>query len=233
MRKWAALVAVAAFIVCTAQLAPPSSSGGGGVPGAAGLGLSVPTKSLLGFTTQYGSWSSTYSQTGLSGVGVNFVDTTKESQAEIEGSLMAYPSVPFTATAVFSTTPQGDISICFGPAASASGSSEVLVQHVNATTPPGTIDIEDWTNPTTFSATVDSPLNWFGGPYIWFRYQDDGTKSIYSISMDGVNWEQVYSVAKSSDFLATNGGYHFFGAIIAPYNDAGGTVMLGYKLTKP
>lgn len=199
------------------------------------VALARPTKTGLGFTNAY-NHQGTYSQSDTA-LGVNFADTVATTPtAVLEGDLMAYPVVPFTYTAQMSLMPRGGISVCMAIAASTSGAVELLVEHDTTlgTTPTENVDIEDWTAPGTFSATVGGTQFMFmGGPYIWMRYQDDGTNSIYSISYDGINFDKLYQVAKASDFLATNGGYHFFGLIIAPYNTPGGTIMMGQKMTTP
>jgi hypothetical protein len=54
----------------------------------------------------------------------------------------------------------------------------------------------NYTNATTFSAIFgSSELMEMKAPIIWERLKNDGVNRTYSISSDGVNWLQLYSVA--------------------------------------
>jgi hypothetical protein len=209
-----------------------SLGGGGGVLGASQYGLTVPTVAGLGLSTKYGS-SATYTQTDTA-LGVNFADSVNNG-ANYTGSLMAYPGTAFTYTAALTITPNSVMSVSFGPAASASGAGEWLTQHSSGGLAPSpSIDIEDWFSPSSYSGTIEGTEKIYtAGAYLWFRYQDDGTNITYSTSTEGINWFTVYTVAKTDGFLASNGGYNFFGVTITTYNGPGGTIMLGQKMTTP
>ena len=67
------------------------------------------------------------------------------------------------------------------------------------------IQVAKWTNSTTFSATDVTRAGMVGG-YWWFQIEDDGTNAVFRIGNDGVNWTDLYSVAKASGYLGS-GGY--------------------------
>lgn len=204
--------------------------GDGGVQ--ATLTLPKPTKAALAFSNSLNN-QGTYSQTDTA-LGVMFSDTATTGSAALEGSFSSYPATPFTYTVMLGFQPRTGVSVCFSVAASMTGATENLCEHDTGAVSPFSTDIEQWNTPTTYSTTVaNTEVKFLGGSHLWMRIKDDGTNLIYSVSYDGVNWSIVYQVAKASDFLSSNGGFHYIGIIIAPYNSTGGTIMLGQQITTP
>lgn len=80
---------------------------------------------------------------------------------------------------------------------------------------------QKWTNATTFSANDASGAQ-FLPPTVWLGLKDDGTNAIFSYSVDGTNFVQVFSVAKASGFLGAS-GYSHVGFMI----NSAGTGMIG------
>lgn len=202
-----------------------------------GIQPSKPTKAALGLTNKYGTATGTYSQTDTV-LGVDFTDTANEG-TNLQGSLMAYPGVPFTYTAVFKVMPTCDVSVGMGPAATLTGASQVLTQHCSGSFANGSIDVEDWTDTAGTFGSLNGEISTTGTSIVWLRYQDDGTNSIYFASGDGVNWRKIFSDVKSSGWLSLHGGYHYFGVIVAYFRNVAdttnpaGALMVGQSMTKP
>lgn len=67
------------------------------------------------------------------------------------------------------------------------------------------IDVVRYTNPTTFSFTPFSnssaQANNVAATWVWLRVKDDGVNVIYSISIDGVNYFQMFSESRTAFLL--------------------------------
>lgn len=66
------------------------------------------------------------------------------------------------------------------------------------------LNLSKWSNPTTpvaSYASFDARATFRG--LVWLRLTDDGTNRVASYSGDGVNWLQMYSVART-DFITPN-----------------------------
>lgn len=89
-----------------------------------------------------------------------------------------------------------------------------------ATLENGTLEIQKWTDPTTFSAlyATDASPNWhnYGKP-LYQRLQDNGTSRTYSVSQEGTHWKVLHSVGRT-DFL-TPDQYGFFLNVEGSGND--------------
>lgn len=68
----------------------------------------------------------------------------------------------------------------------------------------------NYTNSTTVAATPFTShvsLGFAAGGTLWLRYVDTGTNLIYQVSRDGRNFTQLYTIAKSSNFITTPTGW--------------------------
>jgi len=233
------LVIVAALAALPVSVALSQVSGGtsGSGSGIFGVTYPKPTKAGLALNTKFGTATGTYTVADTV-LGVNFTDTANEG-TNLQGSLMAYPGSAFTYTVIFKVMPTCDISISIGPAAAATGASQVLTQHCSGSFANGSIDVEDWTDTAGTFGSINGEISTTGTPFIWLRYKDDGTNSVYFASGDGVNWRKIFSDPKSSGWLSLHGGYHFFGVILAYFrNNAdatnpAGAIMVGQQMTTP
>lgn len=198
----------------------------------------TPTTTSSGFTTALNQ-STTFSATN-NATGITVADTTPQSGTNTyEGIVGAYPSSPFTKTFLFST-----------PQPSKTGSNwayaGLIVTSTTASTSPAmqfffgtlsgtctTIEVQGITN-LTHSGTgtnIASTASNFCPAYLWLQYHDDGTNLYFSYSLDGSNWVQLYSVAKSSSYLVSQGGsLNYLGVFL--YNGASsgqeGYTLLSY-----
>lgn len=238
--KFVAIVAALTALSISADLAQISGDGTAIGPTSIpilGVQLPKPTKAGLGLTSKFGTATGTYSQADTS-IGVDFTDTANEG-TNLQGSLMAYPGVPFTYTAVFAVMPTCDVSLSIGPAAALTGASQLLTQHCSGSFANGSIDVEDWTDTAGTFGSLNGEISTTGTERLYLQYQDDGTHSIYRASGDGVNYREIYRDTKSSGWLSGNGGYHFFGVVIAFYRSVAdtahpsGVLMVGQSMTKP
>lgn len=74
---------------------------------------------------------------------------------------------------------------------------------------------QNWTNATTFSATIINTAFWPSGPSKWLRISNDGTNLNFYCSPDGWNWQLVATVQTLASFIASVdqvGFYAFAGA---------------------
>jgi hypothetical protein len=63
------------------------------------------------------------------------------------------------------------------------------------------LTVLNYSAPTGGSGTGVYSANWtFAASQIWFRAENDGTNLIYSVSIDGAHWLEVYSAAVASYF---------------------------------
>ena len=68
------------------------------------------------------------------------------------------------------------------------------------------------------------------GPFIWFKYQDDGTNIYWSSSTDTVTWTQIYTVSRSSSYLGSS-GFNYLGFGLEAYATPG-TALTIMSLTE-
>jgi hypothetical protein len=70
---------------------------------------------------------------------------------------------------------------------------------------PCRLQVANYTNATTFSATVRAREHYgLITPEAWFKVENDGTNIKYYIGFDGLTWTQIYSVSKTN-FMTTTG----------------------------
>lgn len=86
------------------------------------------------------------------------------------------------------------------------------------------IQVPKYNSPTSFNGTDFSTQQPISSP-VWLRVSDDGTNVSFAYSMDGANFQTLYSVAKTSGFLGST-GYSNVGVFVDPINtDTDLTVM--------
>lgn len=123
--------------------------------------------------------------------------------ANIVGRVKTAPATPYVITAFFDAMllPKAFNGFGLGFRDSAGGGIHLSAVFGSAGSTDYTHRSTKYTSPTAFSADyqaivlTDAPR--------WHRIADDGTNRICSLSVDGVNWLQVHSVART-DFLTAN-----------------------------
>ncbi len=115
----------------------------------------------------------------------------------------AAPSTPYTITAMILPHLMAvnfmGCGLLFRDSASGKMASIALVN----TAAGWTVDVNKWTDATTFSAQyVSGVLQTMLSP-VFLRIADNGTNRISSLSNDGINWRVVHTVGRT-DFLTAN-----------------------------
>ena len=73
-----------------------------------------------------------------------------------------------------------------------------------------TLNLDEYSNTTTFSGTRLFSMNIYIWPPIWwFKIYDDGTNRTYWISVDPTNagWQEIYTHAHTAYLTPSQGGY--------------------------
>jgi hypothetical protein len=218
---------------------PQYSGGGGGGSGLFSGVLSTPTVSSMGLSTAVGTPTGAYVYANVAD-GVQLYDVSHGSNADpfIEGQVKAYPSTPFTVTALVSV-PLYFIhysAIGFMAMNTTAGNLELFsVSQQSPSDNSYVANVINCSNPTSYVSYSDR-YQIIQTSLIWMRYHDDGTTVTYSISPDGVNWQTISSVAKASSYLGVS-GFNYFGIGMseqtagAPANI--GTTILSWTQTTP
>jgi hypothetical protein len=90
------------------------------------------------------------------------------------------------------------------------------------------LKVDKWTNSTTFSANAANLIFTPTSGVIFLRYTDDGTNRLLSYSLDGQNFEQIFSEGRTTFLTATNEG---FGVHVANGTRGTGMTLLSYART--
>lgn len=135
--------------------------------------------------------------------------------AGIIGRETTAPATPYVITAAirYSTYITGSTGSGLGLYFADSSSGKLVVfQRVVSQTPAGFFNVQYWTNATTISSTPqqDGASRSAATGLLWMRIANDGTNFTFSTSPDGMNWDQVYQVARTA-FLTTPDLVGFFG----------------------
>ncbi|MDE2106852.1 MAG: hypothetical protein KGL39_57080, partial [Patescibacteria group bacterium] len=191
--------------------------------------ISVPTISSLNMPTGLNQQAS-FSITNNS-AGVSLADTVSTGATDhIEGVLGTYPGTAFTATGLFSVPQIYANFIQFGVLAAQSTSGK-LTTWMAIDSSGWKVEVANYTGVNTNPASTSATCTMLLSPYIWLQYKDDGTNLYFNISSDGINFQQCYTVAKSSAYLA--GNFNYFGIFIAPEGVVFGTNLLSWTVTNP
>lgn len=197
----------------TGPASGPTGPTGAGATGPTGSGSgngglysqvmsATPTSAGIGLT----SWSNQGSSTVTdSPVGIAITSPTSGGAANLAVRYMAAPgSTPYTFTVLLGIT--RDTSSY--NSAGIGWFDGTKIHAIGLTANNGSvsyIEVQKWTNTTTFSADDwNGQKNGQSVP-IWFQIEDDGTNVYFRWSNDGANFITSFSVAKSSGFLGASG----------------------------
>lgn len=84
--------------------------------------------------------------------------------------------------------------------------------------------VTSFTNLTTYNSNQVGPLQAVG-PVFWLKIKDDGTNVSLFGSTDGVSFGQIYTVAKASGFLGSNGYLNICFGVEANATTGFGTIL--------
>lgn len=214
----------------TLNVPTPSVSGGGLF-----TGITIPTVSNTGLSSQYGGSANFTS--GNTAFGVSLADFGPAGNGiagsgNVGGIVKAYSGVPFTATVLISIPASTKSFPTMGLLIANTLTTQAMAFQVQCAGGGLTVGVQSWTNPTTFGTNIVTATNLTGGRFIWLRIKDDGTNIFYSISSDGQFFQQIYTVAKSASFLGGS-GFNFFGFYINPQQAIVGSTLMSWQLTTP
>jgi hypothetical protein len=108
------------------------------------------------------------------------------------------PATPYTVTALLLGCCVGGTNPGYGLVHRQSSDGKIRIFALFNATNERTLAIDNWTNETTFSARPADADEFHGDGPVWFRMADNGTNCIYSISANGQDWIQVYSVGRTT-----------------------------------
>jgi hypothetical protein len=89
----------------------------------------------------------------------------------------------------------------------------------------------DFSDPTTYGGSSEANFDTWQTT-IWISLSDDGTNASLGYSMDGINFNQLYSVAKSSGFLSAT-GYSQVCIFVSAHGSAAKLSLQSYSQTSP
>ena len=164
----------------------------------------VPTTANTGLSTWYNQGSSTVSDTAA---GILITAANGGGNPSLRGRTKTAPTAPYTIEAKF-TGPLGPFGsfphVGFGWTDGTK--AHVIDLLYDTSNHYWKAEVTEWTNATTFSAASSGAEGYVvGGNSIWAKLEDDATNVKISLSYDGVNYHQLYSVAKASGFLGGSG----------------------------
>jgi hypothetical protein len=153
--------------------------------------------------------------------GVLLADASVASVAQnIRGFTVASPSTPYTIDANLSAF-MGAINITGSQLMVGIGWTDgTKVQNTHFTNSPvsspytGACEVVHYSNYTTSVAADGSTFfGFYNYADCWFRLSDNGTTVTFFVGIDGVNFTQIYTIAKSSGYLGS-GGYSNVGVFL-------------------
>lgn len=168
------------------------------------------------------SWVNQVSGTISSTNGAPFLRVNATGVDGVHARVKSIPSAPYTITMGFVPMQLFADFSTLGLALRESGTGKILTMGIVANTfyqsGGGTqtrrgIQVETWGSPTSGGATYGtSPAgvfatDWSCGPCMWFQISDDSTNLKFRISNDGVNFQQIFSVANHSFLTADQYGF--------------------------
>lgn len=166
---------------------------GGGSTRIGELGLTTPPTTGWSWINQ-GSATETVESEGSI-----VLVTPAVGSANLVGRVRTH-SAPSTVTGRFNDRPIGNANSAVGLWMRESSTSKLVVFYIK---PNGDVLIENWTNPTTFSASGASQAHGVGWRPIWLQIEDNSTNLIFRTSYTGFpdTWFQLSSVSRTA-FLA-------------------------------
>jgi hypothetical protein len=216
-------------------------SGGGSIPngiflfpGILGSSPAYPTLANTGLLTAFNQLS-TFSAINAA-VGILLADSANTGSDHIEGVASAYPSIPFTLTAVVNSFrgPSSDSANPFvGVAILNSLTGKLMrfgIRWSGSSTYIAQWNVGLWNSSTSWDA--DLLMTTFNGNLLGIRVQDTGTTLNISFSIDGYLWTLAYSVSKSSSWLGSS-GFNYLAAVLDPVGQVLSQTFLGWQVTYP
>jgi hypothetical protein len=170
-----------------------------------GPGYGDPTLQSFSWVNQGSTTETALSDGGL------YLETPNASGNHLRLRVKSAPSTPWTLTARL--IPNVNLNLSGSPSyglafrESSSGKLHVIRMQLNASDHNPALIVDAWTDADTFSGsdlTYAAYLLAAGG---YFRIADDGTNRLFSYSLDGVNFQQIFSVARTTFLTANQIGY--------------------------
>lgn len=210
--------------------ATPTGGGGGGAAGGLFSGiLNVPTLASLPLTTAFNQ-QTTFSATNTT-LGVLLQDTAAVMSTDhLEGLVQTYPSEAFTTTALFSLAALPSEYSLVGFVVAESTTADMLVLVLRWSGSEWQICVMSYSSDTQVTSLISGYTGNFPYPFVWLRYQDNGTNFTFYVSTDGQYFQQVYTVAKASSALGS-AGFGLFGVVIN--RPPIGTTIMSFTQTTP
>lgn len=162
----------------------------------------TPTSTTTGLTNWLNQQTATVAD---SAVGISMNVPPRGSNTDIVGRFMAAPTPPYTITALLAATrnSSGFNQVGIGWY-DGSAKLHIMAYAINSGGLPYFF-IGKFNSVTSFDAfDAQSNVNAYAQP-IWLQLHDDGTNISFLFSQDGVNFLQLFSVAKSSGWLGASG----------------------------
>lgn len=185
-----------------------------GGPGANPSWVNAPNPSLYTLTPPIDSDFTWVNQGGASVVADSqkiFLRAPLGVSTNLRIRIKSAPATPYTITAAFLDANLGKNYASCGLIFRESGSGKLntMAHTVFNAGDSAALEIVKFTNPTLYSSphyVTALPLTPVG--LVWYRIADNGTNRIFSVSPDGVNWIQVFSVTRTDFLTADQVGFY-------------------------
>lgn len=204
----------------TATFQADSATGGGGAAGLfAPVLTAIPTEASSGYTTWDNQGSSTAANNAM---GFTLLSPSDGSNHHLHALYKAAPTAPYTATfLVMWPAPILVAGTGFFIGWRSSGGA-----YDGITSNPSGMNHTTWSSATTnVTYTGIEPAY----PYqAWFSLTDDGTNATIALSVDGVNYQTIYTTTKSSGYLGAS-GYNQLAIASNPYQGVSGLTVASYS----
>ena len=182
----------------------PGGGGGSGRGLYSGImSTAVPTQANTGLTTWFNQGSCTLSEHAG---GLTILNPTLGASHNTGGLYRAAPAAPWVLTTLVSIScPPGDYPAArLGFINTTTGRTSLFGFLAN-----GTLGVSNFSAPNSGAGTM-ATVSVAGTRVLWLRLSDDGSSLHFSYSWDGVNFVELYSVARSSAYAGYT--HVFFGA---------------------
>lgn len=166
----------------------------------------VPTQTSTGLSTWVNQGTCVVAE-DINGLTV--YDSTANSVSVCDYGMLvkSVPTTPYTITALFTFLTSFNTNypqMNFGWRDSSSGKIHALGWNSANGAPYWVLSAARWSSPTAY-VSADAqyyPINW---PFLWLQLYDDGTGVAFRFGANGFRFRTIYSVAKSSGYLGSNG----------------------------
>lgn len=184
-------------------LSPFIGGGSSGLFGPVLANSPVPTSANTGLTNWGNQDSATIADSAL-GISMTRPDQSANDRYSIR--YKAAPATPYTITALIALTTFGTgTGNRQGGIGWFDGTQFQLMRLTNASNSVMQLNVTGHTSLTSGAATNQVAGVIIGSSFIWMRMSDDGTNITFSVSMDGINFTTMYTVAKASGYLGASG----------------------------